>query len=84
MLGSWPISWTLERRHLQAQDANHVLRDGALAHALNCRSLQVGIHFRIWVDSPFGLQLAQLLQKACMSTIESSVRCDWKPAEGVR
>jgi hypothetical protein len=47
--------WTSERHHLQTQDANHVLRDGALAHALHCRSLQVSIHFRIWVNPPFGL-----------------------------
>lgn len=58
VLGSWPFSWTWERHHLQAKYANHVLRDGTLAHALHCRSLQVGVHLRIWVDSPFGLQLA--------------------------
>lgn len=61
----------MKRRHLQTQNANHVLRDGALAHALHCRSLQVSVHFWIWVDSPFGLQVAQLLQKACMSTTGS-------------
>ena len=63
---SWSKLCAAARAHLQAQDADHVLRDRVAPGPLDRGGLQVRVHVRVWVNAPFGLQVPQLPQKPCM------------------